>query len=212
MTRLAAYVRISDDRKQTPQSQLLEIQRHCLSKAWPEPAEYVDEVSSRLPIRRRPRLAALMQDCRLGRIDRVVISALDRLARDVRELIELSGFFLGLGVDLVSLKEAIDTTTPIGQLYFHIIAAFAQFERGRIRESTMAGIANARRLGIRLGREPKHSVTPEEVAELRRRGLSYSAIARQLSTPQAMLYPTNVRRLLERGGYMGASAPGKVAP
>jgi putative DNA-invertase from lambdoid prophage Rac len=58
----------------------------------------------------------------------------------------------GLGIAFVSLGEGIDCTTPAGKLQLHILAALAEFERGRIRERVLAGLQRARAHGVRLGR------------------------------------------------------------
>jgi DNA invertase Pin-like site-specific DNA recombinase len=82
----------------------------------------------------------------------VACTKLDRLARSTHHLVRLAREFEALGVELVVLDQAIDTTTPAGRLLFHVLAAIAEFERQLIRERVVAGIHRARRLGRRLGR------------------------------------------------------------
>ena len=79
---------------------------------------------------------------------------LDRLARSLKQLIESVETFGERGIGLRSLTEAIDTTTAGGKLVFHIFAALAEFERGVIRERTMAGLQAARARGRTGGRPP----------------------------------------------------------
>jgi len=71
-----------------------------------------------------------------------------------------------LGVVFVSLGEGIDCTTPAGKLQLHILAALAEFERGRIRERVMAGLHRAKAQGRRLGR-PKAVIPVERVQDVR---------------------------------------------
>ncbi len=86
--------------------------------------------------------------------DTLVVWRLDRLGRSLKQLIELINVLKEQEVGFKSIIEAIDTTTPTGQFFFHITGAFAELERNLIRERTMAGLASARARG-RLGGRPK---------------------------------------------------------
>jgi len=77
----------------------------------------------------------------------VVIVKLDRLARSTSHLLAMAKEFESLGVDLVTIDQAVDTTTPAGRLLFHMLGAIAEFERDPIRERVIAGVRRARRLG-----------------------------------------------------------------
>ncbi len=88
---------------------------------------------------------------------------LDRLGRNLRHLVTLLDDLQALGIAFVSLGEGIDCTTPAGRLQLHVLAALAEFERGRIQERVRAGLARARRQGTRLGR-PKAAVPYDRVA------------------------------------------------
>lgn len=96
-------------------------------------------------------LNALKQD------DVLVVWRLDRLGRSMRHLIELTSVLESKGVGFQSLSDAIDTSTAGGRLYFHLIGAFAEFERNLISERTKAGMAAAKARGVRLGRPKKPS-------------------------------------------------------
>lgn len=84
--------------------------------------------------------------------DTLVVWRLDRLGRSLRQLIELINAFKDREVGFKSIVEAIDTTTPTGQFFFHITGAFAELERNLIRERTMAGLVSARARGRKGGR------------------------------------------------------------
>ena len=86
--------------------------------------------------------------------DCVIVHRLDRLARSLRQLIEIAADFEARGVQLVLLTEGIDTTTSGGKLFFHIFGAVAEFERNLIIERTHAGLASARAKGKLGGRRP----------------------------------------------------------
>src|SRR5207302_2521604 len=101
---------------------------------------------------RRPGLDRLMSDVKTRRIDVVVVAASNRLGRSVRPLVETLELLRHLDVEFISLREQIDTGSPLGQAVFTIIAAIAQLERSLIVERVRAGLRRARAEGKRLGR------------------------------------------------------------
>ncbi|GEB90103.1 recombinase family protein [Zymomonas mobilis] len=101
-------------------------------------------------IRSRPGLEKVKELLRAG--DTLVVWRLDRLGRSLRDLIEWMSYLEENKVELLSLHEAINTTTPTGKLTFHLFAAIAEFERNLIRERTQAGLEAARSRGKKGGR------------------------------------------------------------
>jgi DNA invertase Pin-like site-specific DNA recombinase len=99
----------------------------------------------------RSGLAEAMAFARKG--DTLVVWKLDRLGRSLPHLIATVKELEEKGIGFRSLREAIDTTTPAGKLFFHMIGALAEFERDIIRERTTAGLVSARARG-RLGGRP----------------------------------------------------------
>lgn len=100
----------------------------------------------------RPGLVAALSFARST--DTLTVWKLDRLGRSTRHLIETVEGLQSRGIHLLSLTEGIDTSTPGGQLIFHIFAALAQFERDLIRERTRIGLDAARARGRKPGRKP----------------------------------------------------------
>lgn len=100
--------------------------------------------------RSRPKLEKLME--RLTEGDTVVVESLSRLGRSTKDLIWLMETFNSKGVNLVSLKESIDTTSSTGRLLFTLMSALAQFERDVIADRTREGLASARARGRKGGR------------------------------------------------------------
>jgi putative DNA-invertase from lambdoid prophage Rac len=96
-----------------------------------------------------------------------------------------------LKVGFVSLSEALDLTTPSGRAFTGMLAVFAEFERDILRDRVKAGIAQARKEGRPHGRPAKIIGKTQEIRNLARKGLSKSAIAKQLNIGR-----TSVRRLL----------------
>lgn len=100
--------------------------------------------------RNRPELEKLME--RLTEGDTVVVESLSRLGRSTKDLIWLMEVFNSKGVNLVSLKESIDTTSSTGKLLFTLMSALAQFERDVIVDRTREGLTSARAKGRKGGR------------------------------------------------------------
>ena len=97
--------------------------------------------------------------------DVLTVWRLDRLGRTMRHLVNTVHEFGERGIGFHSITEAMDTTTPGGELLFHIAGALAQFERRLNAERSRAGIEAARRRGKHLGRPP--DLTPDKIAHAR---------------------------------------------
>lgn len=185
----ALYARVST-LDQNCEVQLEDLRRYA-AKRFASYCEYTDAGVSGTQ-RHRPQLDALMRDARRRMFDVVLVWKFDRFARSLKHLIESLDEFSALGIDFISLTEGIDTTTPAGQLLFHIVGAVAQFERDLIAERVRAGMAHARAMGKRIGR-PRAEVDVEAVSKLRGEGRSLREIARTLDVPVS-----RVRRALLR--------------
>ena len=109
---------------------------------------FEEQISSRKAD--RAELRAAMEFCREG--DEFVVWKLDKFGRSLKELIELVGGLRERGVEFVSLRESLDTTTPGGKLVFHVFGAAAEFERDLILERTMAGLEATKARGRHGGR------------------------------------------------------------
>lgn len=102
--------------------------------------------------RERPELSQCMRTLRAG--DVLVVWKLDRLARSLKDLVEIIDDLQKRSIGFKSLTESIDTTNSAGKLIFHIFGALAEFEHSIIVERTKAGIAAARARGRKGGRKP----------------------------------------------------------
>ncbi len=175
----AIYARVSTV-DQEPENQLAELRRYVDARSWTA-AEYVDHGVSGAK-ERRPALDRLLRDARRRRFDVLVCWRLDRLGRNLKHLVTLLDELQALGVGFVSLGEGIDLSTPAGKLQLHILAALAEFERGRIQERVKAGLARAKRNGQRLGR-PRVELADDAIAAVK--GLSVREAARRLGVSRA---------------------------
>lgn len=152
--RCALYARVSKgDASQDPENQLASLRKWAREAGVEVVGEFVERVSSRDT---RPQKEEVLRLLRLGQIQGVAFWSLDRWGRDMRELVMEFEEAAQQCWQLVSLKEGLRFDTAAGRLYAHLLAAFADFERERIRERTLAGLVRARALGKRLGRPPKN--------------------------------------------------------
>lgn len=103
----------------------------------------------------RPELISCLKALRKG--DVLVVWKLDRLARSLKDLVEIITDLNQREIGFKSLTEAIDTTSATGRLVFHIFGALAEFEHSLIRERTIAGLDAARARGRKGGRKPSMS-------------------------------------------------------
>ena len=106
-------------------------------------------------IKDRPELICCLKALRKG--DVLVVWKLDRLARSLKDLVEITTDLNQREIGFKSLTEAIDTTSATGRLVFHIFGALAEFEHSLIRERTIAGLDAARARGRKGGRKPSMS-------------------------------------------------------
>jgi len=185
--RAAIYVRVSTVEQETDMQET-ELREYCSRRGW-ETILYPDHAQSGAK-QNRPALNSLLSDLRKRKIDVVVVWALDRLARSLKQLLTISEECKSLGVDLVSLRQNIDTTLPAGRLTFQILGAVAEFERELLRERVKSGMAQARRAGKRIGRPALRHFSPgelERIQAMRKQGFSVRKLAKELGTTQWMV-------------------------
>ena len=126
----------------------------------------------------------------LGAGDTLTVVRIDRLGRSLTDLVSTLDDLAARGVHFRSLTEGIDTSTPLGRMFYQLAAAFAEYERALIRERTCAGIDAARAAGRRIGRPPALTNEQRTLARrLRDQGEGVAAIARILKVS-----PSTVRR------------------
>jgi DNA invertase Pin-like site-specific DNA recombinase len=184
---VAIYSRVSTT-GQAAENQLLALRAFSTARGWTV-TEFTDQAQSGAK-ERRPALDALLAAVQGRKVDVVACVKLDRLARSVHHLVAMVRDFEILGVDLIVLDQAIDTTTPSGRLLFHVLAAISEFERDLIRDRVLAGLKRARAQGTRLGR-PKTPVDIGRVVQMRAAGVSIRGCARALG-----IAPMSVSRAL----------------
>lgn len=113
-------------------------------------------------LKHRPELDALLLLLKPG--DVLVVYKLDRLARSVSHFVKVFEVLKSKGVGFRSLTESIETDTPQGRMFLHLLSAFAEFERELIRERCLAGQRAARAAGKTWGR--KRALSDDDVAQV----------------------------------------------
>jgi len=189
--RAGLYARVSTHHGQDVGLQLDELHQVAAQRGWQVVEVFKDEGISG-GTSERPALNHLMAAARSGRLDVIAVWKFDRFARSTSHLLQALDEFRLLGVEFVSLREQVDTSTPMGKAMFTIVAAVAELERDLIRERVVAGLDRARRKGKSLGR-PRRDVNVDRALQLLEAGRTQRQIAIAMKVPRSTL-----RRALER--------------
>ena len=215
------YLRVSTSRQSEEgislDSQRARIEAYCLAHGLELAGIWTDAGISGKSTHNRPQLAAAMDECcKAGGV--LVTYSLSRLSRSVKDTIALSERLQKSGCDLVSLSEAIDTTTAAGRLMYQLMAVFSEFERAQISERVTAAMDHVRSQGGFLGETPygfdkagdKIVANDDEqeaiqlIQSLRDKGYSLRAIAAELDAEAipakkgGRWNPMTVRNILKR--------------
>lgn len=160
------------------------MQKEALEKAGCERI-YEDTISGTHA--ERPGLTKALEMLRIG--DTLVVWKLDRLGRSVKNLITLVGDINSKGIHFRSLTDSIDTSTPSGRFFFHVMASLAEMERELIVERTRAGLEVAKALGRKGGR--KRTMTDSKIDSAKKllsSGIPPRDVAKDLGVSLATLY------------------------
>jgi putative DNA-invertase from lambdoid prophage Rac len=150
-SKIALYCRVSTSR-QTNDNQKIRLLEYAISNnLYYDLFEEVESTRKTRPIKQE-----LLTELRTGKYSAVVVFKLDRYARSSRELILEIQELTNKGIGFISISDNLDFSNSVGRLHFHILAAFAEFERSLISERTKEGIARTKAQGTVLGR-PKGS-------------------------------------------------------
>lgn len=141
--KVAIYIRVSTD-KQTVENQLPIIQDYCIRNNYEVFDVYQDVISGKTDS--RPDFDRLINDMRNHRFDCIVVYKLDRIGRSLKHLLQLFEEFRNNNIDFISVTQNINTSTPEGRMFLHLLMIFAEYER----ELTVA------RINDTLGRYKKH--------------------------------------------------------
>jgi DNA invertase Pin-like site-specific DNA recombinase len=185
-TKRAIYVRVSTTTQET-ERQEVELREYAEKRGWSVKV-YRDKGHSGAKSD-RPALNNLVHDIRCRKVDVLVVWALDRLARSLKQLLGIAEECKSLGVDLIALKQNVDTTLPAGSLTFQVLGAVAEFERELLRERVRSGMLQARRSGKHVGRPALRKFRAADIdrmRHLRAMGTSIRKLASEFGTSQWM--------------------------
>jgi len=186
MSRAAIYARVSTF-DQDPNLQLAELREYAHRRGFPIHQEYVDHVTGDVTKRRNAvEFERLMKDARRRQFDIVLVWKFDRFARSLQALLDGLQTFGSLGIDFVSATQDIDTTTPMGRLFFQMVGAFSEFERSLIADRVRAGLDEAKRRGVKLGR-PAIDAPLDAIHAMRAKGMSLRMIAKATGISVGMI-------------------------
>ncbi len=176
---LIGYARVST------QDQNLDLQTEALTKAGCKRI-FNDKISGSRA--ERPGLTKALEMLRED--DILIVWKLDRLGRSVKNLVDLVGELHKQGIQFKSLTDAIDTGTPSGRFFFHVMASLAEMERDLAVERTRAGLEVARQLGRKGGR--KRQMTDSKI-ESAKKLLASGIPPRDVATNLGISVPTLYR-------------------
>ena len=185
--RVALYARVSTfDKGQDPETQLVQLRQYAQARNFEVITEFIDHASGTTEDRTQYKL--MMAAAKKRKIDVVLVWRYDRFARSTQALVNALKEFQSLGIDFISYQENIDTTTPTGELIFHVMASLAQFESSLISQRVKAGMARAKAQGKHIARPPISKQLQEKITELQREGMSMNKISKTLGVAYGTVY------------------------
>jgi DNA invertase Pin-like site-specific DNA recombinase len=181
MKRCVLYSRVSTEKQQCL-NQIIEMTEYTKRSDLQIVKTYQDEsTSSKKEISKRTQLSQMLSDANLKKFDVLIVSSIDRLARNTKECIEIVNHLNELQIDIIFLRESVDTRTSIGKMIFHVFSSLAEYEREMIRSRIMIGLNRAREQGKKLGRKTKvNDSLCSAVKLLREQNLSIKKISTEL--------------------------------
>ena len=181
MKRVVIYARVSSA-DQSVATQLCDLRPMAAARGYQIVGEYTDTISGTKA--KRPGLDQLMADARRGRFDILMVWSFDRVARSVKHFLEVLDELNHLNIGLVSFRENIDTSGPLGRAMIVIVAAISELERSLIVERVRAGMRRAKLEGRQIGRA-RLDINREQVVIDRRSGLSLTQVAKRHNISRA---------------------------
>jgi putative DNA-invertase from lambdoid prophage Rac len=151
--KVALYARVStSDKDQNPETQLAQLREFVQAQGWECFGEYIDYAPA-TDLAHRTQWRQLLDDASRRKFDLLLVWRMDRAFRSVLDAATTLERLRGWGVGLRSYSEPwLDTTSPFGEALYYITVAYAQLERGILRERVKAGMDRARRQGRKIGR------------------------------------------------------------
>jgi DNA invertase Pin-like site-specific DNA recombinase len=175
-------------KQQKQDMQLDECRAFAKVNGW-EVVEYLETESS---VKKRPIFDGMMDDAHRRRFDIVIAWKLDRIARSLKDFLDIALRLEKSNIRFLSVTQRMidtDQKDPMGRFLLQLFASLAELERGIIIERVKAGVKAAQARGVRFGR-PRKVIDRVRVMEMRAKGVSFRAIARELGFPLAKIQRT----------------------
>jgi putative DNA-invertase from lambdoid prophage Rac len=177
LKRVAIYARVSTHDQKTLPMQIEKCSSFAISRGW-DVTININEIGSGAV--KRPERERLLKLCRRREVDIVIVWKLDRWGRSVSDVVSTLQELQDLGVQFVSVTEALDFTTAMGRAMGNLLAVFSEFEREMISERVKAGLAQAKLKGVKLGRPSAVEDKKEDILSLWKENRNKSLIAKKL--------------------------------
>lgn len=160
----------------------------------------------------RPELKAALSYLRPG--DALVIWRLDRLSRSLSQLLSTAEELRARGIELRSLREAIDTSSPAGKVIFAVMGALAEAERDILKERVAAGIASARAKGRLGGRPRKFTDAKLQACKalLADGSLTVAQISKEVGISEASIWRYFPKAKSDAGHWAAPSGVARIPP
>jgi DNA invertase Pin-like site-specific DNA recombinase len=203
--KVGIYTRIStSDKDQNVENQLLPLREFVSSQGWVTFKEYEDQAPA-TDLVRRTQWRELLEDASKRRFDLLLVWRMDRAFRSVLDAATTLERLRTWGVGLRSFSEPwLDTTSPFGEALYYITVAYAQLERGILRERVKAGMDRARKQGHRIGRPKvtdRRGFNQRFGAILER--LTQGQVSRRRAAKELGIGYATLKRLLDSRGKAG---------
>jgi len=211
----AIYVRVSTEEQAKEgisiKAQTDRCKAFCKARGWEIYKVYKDPGFSAATLD-RPALQLLIADAEAKRFDVLLVYKFDRFSRKVKDLIDILEYLKEKEVNFTSVTEQIDTTSAMGEAFFHMIGVFAQLERGMVKERVELAFGKKIESGEYLNRAPlgyiyknrkltintEESSKVKEIFNMRANGVHYKEISDKFSIPVSTLY-----EILRNQTYIG---------
>lgn len=208
--KVVLYARVStDDKGQTPETQMDIIRRIAQERGYEIVGEYIDYASGKDA--NRPKWKEIMYLASTKQIDGIMALRVDRIMRSVLHLSNTIEQLTAYNVQLIFSDMTFDPSNPNSELVINMLSAIAQWERQMISARTREGLQHRKSKGVKLGKKRRDDVPITTVAKLRIEGQSWNAIARMVNIPRTTLndrredIESEIRRLTDNGHTDGQS-------
>jgi DNA invertase Pin-like site-specific DNA recombinase len=185
--KVAIYARVSTI-DQNYDGQLEELRLLAERSGWELVEVYSEKVSGTKETEERPELKRMMRDARWRKFEKVLVWSVDRLGRSMKNLVLVLNELKELKIDIFAYKQAIDTTTAMGSMFFQFLGIFSEFENTIRKERQIVGIRKAKERGVRFGRKPTTEAQIAKIRWMRKNGSSIRAICAEVKVSPNTVY------------------------